>query len=499
MTRSRMTRSAFTAFFLVSALTVAACGSSGTTASSSTTSSATLSSETSSSAAPSSQASSADTSGAESSGTTAMWTESGPGSSEVGPPTVSASARGSAGPAVTGSISVWAGVTSDAVNAAFKKSTTDFDAAHPGATVDLTQYNANDLKTKTQVALGAGQGPDVINGYGGGILRAYVDAGRVAPLDTDIPNLADFFLPSALANVTFGGKTYGIPMRGTQPVSLFYNKEIFDKVGIATPPATWTELLDAVDKLKAAGYIPISLAGGDKWPYLMWESYLVDRIGGAGVFNKILEGDSAGWKDPAVTKAAQMIQELVDRGAFGTTYVSTASLTGGASALVYTGKAGMELMGAWAYGTYKGKAPDFVSGGKLGWFPFPTVEGGKGDPSDLVGNVAQYYSVNAAAANKPLAMAYLRDQMMSDAYVADLLKAGEVPPVKGIASKVDAAAGSEFTKFVYGLTSKAASYQMSWDQALPPGPAAAVLENLDQLFVKGITPEQFADNMAAAK
>ena len=469
MNRSRTARSAFTALCLASVLTVSACGGSGTTASSSTassstSSSSTSSSETSSSAVSSSQTSSSETPSAGSTGSTTMSTGPGPGSSEVGTSTASASSGGSAGPAVTGSISVWAGVTSDAVNAAFKKSATDFNSAHQGATVDLTQYNANDLKTKTQVALGAGQGPDVFNGYGGGILRAYVDAGRVAPLDTDIPNLADFFLPSALANVTFGGKTYGIPMRGTQPVSMFYNKEIFDKVGIATPPATWKELLDAVDKLKAAGYIPISLAGGDKWPYLMWESYLVDRIGGAGVFNKILEGDSAGWKDPAVTKAAQMIQELVDRGAFGTTYVSTASLTGGASALVYTGKAGMELMGAWAYGTYKGKAPDFVSSGKLGWFPFPTVEGGKGDPTDLVGNVAQYYSVNAAAANKPLAMAYLRDQMMSDAYVADLLEAGEVPPVKGIASKVDAAGGSDFTKFVYGLTSKAANYQMSWDQ-----------------------------------
>ena len=494
MSRSRTIRSTFTALFLASALTVAACGSSGTTSSSSSTSSQTSSSETSSSQTSSSEMSSSD-----SAGSATMSSDPGPASSDPGTPTVSASSGGSKGPAVTGSISVWAGVTSDAVNAAFKKSTTDFGAAHPGATVDLTQYNANDLKTKTQVALGAGKGPDIINGYGGGILRAYVDAGRVAPLDTDIPDLADFFLPSALANVTFGGKTYGIPMRGTQPVSLFYNKEIFDKVGLAKPPATWAELLDAVDKLKAAGYIPISLAGGDKWPYLMWESYLVDRLGGAGVFNKILDGDSAGWKDPTVIKAGQMIQELVDRGAFGTTYVSTASLTGGASALVYTGKAGMELMGAWAYGTYMGKAPDFVSGGKLGWFPFPTVEGGVGDPTDLVGNVAQYYSVNAAAANKPLAMAYLRDQMMSDAYVDDLLKAGEVPPVKGIAPKVAAAGGSDFTSYVYGLTSKAANYQMSWDQALPPGPAAAVLENLDQLFVKGITPEQFADNMAAAK
>jgi raffinose/stachyose/melibiose transport system substrate-binding protein len=489
--RSRTARSMLTALVAASAMTLAACGGSES-ADIATTSTPTPPGTSAPAASP-------DTSGSGERPTTATGQGSAsdaPAGTESGTPSGSSTASG---PEPTGDVSVWAGVTGDAVNAVFKQSATDFNAAHPGVKVELSQYNANDLKTKTQVALGAGQGPDIFNGYGGGILRAYVEAGHVAPLDADIPHLSDYFLPSALANVTFDGKIYAIPMRGTQPVTFFYNKEIFDKVGLTKPPTTWTELLDAIDKLKAAGYTPISLAGGDKWPYLMWESYLVDRIGGADAFNKILEGDSAAWNDPAVVKANEMIQELIDRGAFGTTYVSTASLTGGASALVYTGKAGMELMGAWAYGTYSGKAPDFVAAGKLGWFPFPALEDGKGDPSNLVGNVAQYYSVNAASPNKSAAMAYLKEEMMSDAYVENLLKAGEVPPIKGIDKEVDAAGGSGFTKYVYELTSSAANYQMSWDQALPPGPAAAVLENLDQLFVKAITPKQFSERMAAAK
>ena len=36
---------------------------------------------------------------------------------------------------------------------------------------------------------------------------------------------------------------------------------------------------------------------------------------------------------------------------------------------------------------------------------------------------------------------------------------------------------------------------MSWDQALPPAQATALLSNLDQLFNKQITPQQFSDNM----
>jgi raffinose/stachyose/melibiose transport system substrate-binding protein len=38
---------------------------------------------------------------------------------------------------------------------------------------------------------------------------------------------------------------------------------------------------------------------------------------------------------------------------------------------------------------------------------------------------------------------------------------------------------------------------LSWDQALPPGQATAVLDNLGKLFIKEITPRQFSSNMAA--
>lgn len=40
-----------------------------------------------------------------------------------------------------------------------------------------------------------------------------------------------------------------------------YNKEIFDKAGVSQPPKTFNELIDAFKKIKAAGYIPLSLAG----------------------------------------------------------------------------------------------------------------------------------------------------------------------------------------------------------------------------------------------
>ena len=49
----------------------------------------------------------------------------------------------------------------------------------------------------------------------------------------------------------------------------------------------------------------------------------------------------------------------------------------------------------------KADGGDFVTGGNLGWMNFPTVGGGKGDPSDTVGNPGQYLSISAKASEAP--------------------------------------------------------------------------------------------------
>ncbi|GCE23645.1 hypothetical protein KDK_74450 [Dictyobacter kobayashii] len=45
------------------------------------------------------------------------------------------------------------------------------------------------------------------------------------------------------------------------------------------------------------------------------------------------------------------------------------------------------------------------------------------------------------------------------------------------------------------MVQKSPHFQLSWDQALLPQPAQVLLTNLDQLFLKQITPQQFSDNM----
>ena len=112
-----------------------------------------------------------------------------------------------------------------------------------------------------RTAVGAGQGPTFIYGWGGGVLKSYVDAGQVDDLSgflKDNPGVQDRYLPAVLKNGVIDGKTYALPNNNVQPVVLYFNKDVFDKVG-AQAPKTWDELMALVPKFKDAGIAPFSL------------------------------------------------------------------------------------------------------------------------------------------------------------------------------------------------------------------------------------------------
>jgi len=288
-----------------------------------------------------------------------------------------------------------------------------------------------------------------------------------------------------------------VPNNSMQPVFLFSNKDLLAQVG-AQPPKTWDELMALVPKLTAAGIAPFSLGGQSKWPQLMWEEYLVDRIGGPEVFDAVAANKPGAWSDPAILDANRKIQQLVSAGGFVKGFNSISTDSNADLALLYTGKAAMYLMGSWAFPTIKEAAPEFASG-KLGYTGFPAVPGGKGNPADIVGNPANFWSVSARAtgAQKQAAVKYLREGVMNDTYVDALLAGGSVPPVTGIEAKLAKTRDPQYLSYVYGLARNAPNFQLSWDQALSPGQADALLNNLDQLFLGRITPEQFSANMNA--
>ncbi|MEU5089528.1 extracellular solute-binding protein [Streptomyces sp. NPDC021356] len=365
--------------------------------------------------------------------------------------------------------------------------------------VTLQKVPGAEYPAKLRTAMGSPNAPDVFYNWGGGSIKAYQEAGQLVDLTATIksdPVLRDGFLPSVLASGSLDGKMYGIPMRGMQPVILFYNKSLFAEHKLR-PPTSWDQLLDNNAKLKKAGITPIALGGADIWPELMWLEYLVDRIGGPDVFDRIRNGSASNWGDPAVLKAAGTVKQLIDDGAFGDGFSSVAYTNGGAPAVFAKGKAAMHLMGSWEYSTQLGKFPDFAKK-DLGWCAFPKFDGGAGDIRNVVGNPTNYWSVNARTSDKDAAVAFLRDSA-SEAYTKDLIANGDVPTTTIAEKMLDSSPNPPFAKFQYQMVRSAPAFTLSWDQAVDPNLSQPMLTEVNKLFVGKSSPSRFVSALQGLK
>lgn len=361
------------------------------------------------------------------------------------------------------------------------------------------EYFANDAyKEKIRTAIGSGNAPTLVFGWAGATLAEYVANDSVVDLTEDTAALIDRVLPSVAATGTIDGKVYAVPNNQSQPVVMYYNNEVLEAAGTGQPQ-TWDELLTAVEALKSSGVTPIALAGQSVWPELMWISYLADRVGGAEAFNRVIDGEAGAWTHPDMLRAAQMITELVDAGAFGDNFASVVADAGADHALVSTGKAAMILQGSWIYPEFRTNAPELVDSGGLGFGTFPVVEDGAGDPSNIVGNPANFWSISAddTETAQQTAADYLSEAIYDEEHIDSLIAIGAVPPVVGIEDKIADADSADFLTLNYEMVRDAANFQLSWDQAIPADQAQELLDNLSTLFLGQQTAEEFCAAMDA--
>ncbi|MUL44307.1 extracellular solute-binding protein [Streptomonospora sp. PA3] len=366
-----------------------------------------------------------------------------------------------------------------------------FNARYGGPSVTVQYFQNDPYKNRLRTSMISGTPPEVFHNWGGGQLKAFVDAGEAAPIPPSVGT--DRYFPSVMNAVTFDGRVYSVPKSGTAPKVFFYNTDLFAEHGLR-PPATWSDLLEAVEVLSDAGLTPISLAGQNLWTNMMYLEYLVNRLADREPLQAVLAGEPGAWSHPAFERAVAMIQELVAAGAFPDGFAAINADTNQDTQLVYSGRAAMLLQGAWNYQRFVTDAPDFAAD-RLGWFPFPRVEGAGGSPDAVAGNLTNFYGLTSASQNREHAVAFLDEAIMNDYMVDRLIGLGLAPPVTGIEDRLARSDRSDWLLFIYRLVEGAPYFDLSWDQALPPEAAQELLTNMGRVFARSITPEQFAQRM----
>ncbi len=372
------------------------------------------------------------------------------------------------------------------------------EEAEEGQEFSVESFENDAYKERIRTVVGSGDAPTLIMSWTGGALLEYVEQDRVLDLTDHVGDLEERIHESVWNAGVVDGSVYAVPLNELKPVALYYNQAVLDEAGVDVP-TTWSEVEEVVEAFEEIDARPFALAGASVWPALMWVQYLTDRHGGEEVFQRVMEGEEGAWDQESIRFALEELKQLADSGAFGEDFNAVNANQNEDTRLFADGEAAMMLQGSWVYPNFARDFPEFAESGDLGFTEFPAVEGGAGDPSNIVGNPANFWSVSADAseAEQEAALSFLSEELYNDEYIDSLLEQGTLPPVKGIEDRIADAENSEFLEFNNTLVSEANHFQLSWDQAVAPDDVQALLDNLASLLQGDATPDEFIEAMNA--
>lgn len=166
----------------------------------------------------------------------------------------------------------------------------------------------------------------------------------------------DRTLPAPIVDVIrVRGHWYAVPINVHMQAWVWTSKRALARAGIAREPRSMDELFADLDKLKAAGLIPLA-HGGQSWQETVLFSMVLANLGGRELYLRVVrdrdQGAIASHAFRRVLLAYKRLQSYVDPGSPGRNWND-------ATALLIQGRAGFQIMGDWAKGefTAAGQAP----------------------------------------------------------------------------------------------------------------------------------------------
>lgn len=223
------------------------------------------------------------------------------------------------------------------------------------------------------------------------------EAGHIADFDKVLGDLgiADQIEPAAVSTIeSLYGGFRALPFEYNVE-GIWYNKQLFAENGI-DEPQTFDDMVTAAETLNAAGVQPFSASGEQGWPITRLISNYIFRDLGPDAMQKVADGE-AELTDPEYVAAAQAIADLGAEGWFGKGVGSIDMATSENQFL--NGSAAMFYMGSWFLSGLNDPEMNQIGVENVGFMPFPGVEGGAGDRSQLAANVGLPLTMNANLVN----------------------------------------------------------------------------------------------------
>lgn len=229
------------------------------------------------------------------------------------------------------------------------------------------------------------------------------------------------------------GKIYLAPSGLYVPNFVFYNKPIFDKLGIKEPVGFGDDFFAALDTLKANGVVPLAFSGDAFHIRFPFEAILLEE-GGPELWDAVWNQRSGeairGEQMRKVFEILGRMRDYVDEGNIGRAWNLSTNL-------VTSGEAGMQIMGSWADGEYQ-------AAGKVAGTDFGCYIPGERDYMQLHGDVMVFPrqpGTDKATEDQLRFAALLVDPAVQTEYVAPrgalpVRKDAALPATADICSKI---------------------------------------------------------------
>lgn len=304
-------------------------------------------------------------------------------------------------PAIAQTLVTWDDYTDVGQNAVIEQLNKNFIAAHPGVTLNRTARTFDDLSLTLKLTVSAGDGPEVTKvNQGAGDQGTMAQQGLLLPIDDYITQYGwDKRQSEGILARTrwsdkgqFGeGPAYGISGLG-EIVGLYYNGKVLADAGIAAPPATFEELVQAVETLKGKGVTPFVI-GTAKQHFAL---HLIASIEQAHIdasnrqtLDDLVYGRGGTFKTEAGLAAATIVQKWATEGGFIDGYQG---ISGDDAVQLFVAGGGAFLVsGTWQFGAMQNN-PD------IHFMPMPPPAGVTKPLS--VGGVDLSWSITSNAKDK---------------------------------------------------------------------------------------------------